>query len=127
MGRSSRLALLTLLIVFSLSGCSIQTAGEAGADIEVRVVATENFGAKVLLDEVITVSPGTSAMDALRQIVKILPIHFASDVVTDEKGEWTILCCDIHIDVFWLQVQKRVADVVLEQLLSVNSGSGVMV
>jgi hypothetical protein len=49
----------------------VQTAGDAGGDISVRIVATEDFGSRVVLDERATLPPGTSAMEALQQVADI--------------------------------------------------------
>lgn len=71
MGRINALALLALLVVISTYGCATQTSGEAGTDIGVRVVATEDFGAELLLDEAVRVPTGTSAMQALKQVANV--------------------------------------------------------
>ncbi|MEE8373471.1 MAG: DUF4430 domain-containing protein [Dehalococcoidia bacterium] len=71
MRRVSALALLVLLVVISPYSCATQTSGEAGTDIGVRVVATGDFGAELLLDEAVRVSPGTSAMQALKQVADV--------------------------------------------------------
>jgi hypothetical protein len=71
LGRCSVLAIFALLVVLSLSACSVQTVGEAGEGIDVRVVATEDFGARALLNEEIRVPSGTSAMEALLRIAEV--------------------------------------------------------
>ena len=64
-------AILLLLCALALSGCSAGTLGETGADITVRVVATQDFGQKLMFDEMLGVPPGTSAMAALKQVAEV--------------------------------------------------------
>ena len=63
--------LLILFIVCLLLGCSAESQEVTDADISVQVVVTENFGAEILVDEVIEVSDGTSALKALRRLVEV--------------------------------------------------------
>jgi len=58
---------LVCLFAIGLSGCSTQPSGE----IEVRVIVTQEFGSELMLDESITVSEGSNAMDALKQVAEI--------------------------------------------------------
>jgi hypothetical protein len=70
---SRAVALVTLLLLFlvALSGCSTAPGEGAGGDITVRVVATEDFGREVMLDETLEVPAGTSAMTALERVAEV--------------------------------------------------------
>jgi len=70
---SRAVALVTLLLLFAvaLGGCSTAPGEGAGGDITVRVVATEDFGREVMLDETLKVPAGTSAMAALERVAEV--------------------------------------------------------
>ena len=66
----------TCLFAIALYGCSIQGStqpsdGAPPATIEVRIMATRNFGQELLFDEILNVQDGTRAMDALAQVADI--------------------------------------------------------
>ncbi len=65
------LVVLWLLCALALGGCSAETLGETGADITIRVVATRDFGQKLIFSETLQVPPGTSAMAALEQVAEV--------------------------------------------------------
>ncbi len=64
-------AILLLLCALALSGCSTGTLSETGANITVRVVATQDFGQKLMFDDTLGVAPGTPAMAALKQVAEV--------------------------------------------------------
>ena len=68
-----RKALLLLLLVALCCpvACTVESEGAAEANITVRVVATLDFGDEVLVDNTISVAPGTRAMDAVRQVADV--------------------------------------------------------
>ena len=66
----------TCLFAFALSGCSTQGStqpsdGAPPSTIEVRIVATQNFGQELLFDKIVNVEDGTRAMDALAQVADV--------------------------------------------------------
>jgi len=73
MKRSCLLALVIVLLILALAlgGCSPRPPGETGADITVRVVATQDFGQELMFNETLEVAPGTSAMEALHQVAQV--------------------------------------------------------
>ncbi len=68
-----RKALLLLLLVALCcpTACTVESEGAAEGNITVRVVATLDFGDEVLVDNTISVAPGTCAMDAVRQVADV--------------------------------------------------------
>jgi hypothetical protein len=58
---------IACLLITVLGGCSAPPTGEIG----VRVVVTQDFGSDLILDKSITVSNGSNAMDALKQVAEI--------------------------------------------------------
>ncbi len=69
---NKQLALIAafLLIIAALCSCSAPPREETGV-ITVRAVATENFGQKLIFDEVLEVPSGTSAMAALMKVAEV--------------------------------------------------------
>ncbi len=67
------LALITafLLVIAALCACSTPPSEKEAGVITVRVVATENFGQKLMFDETLEVLPGTSAMAALMKVAEV--------------------------------------------------------
>jgi len=63
-----------LLVMVALSACSSSPAPETGV-ITVRVVATQNFGQKLMFDETLEVPSGTSAMAALMKVAAVETSH----------------------------------------------------
>ena len=66
----------TCLLAVALSGCSTQGSTQPSDEappstIEVRTVATRNFGQFLLFDKIVNVEDGTRAMDALAQVAEI--------------------------------------------------------
>jgi hypothetical protein len=70
MYRRSCLALLTLLLLCPLVACTETQQGQ-GTGATVRVVATRDFGAEILLEETVDVPHGTSAMEALQTVASV--------------------------------------------------------
>jgi len=60
--------ILLLLLATALSSCGPQPAG---TEITIRVVATKNFGQELMFDETLRLLPGTSAMEALKQVAEV--------------------------------------------------------
>jgi len=69
--RAMALVASLLLVAVALSGCSMAPGEGAGGDIEVRIVATEDFGREVMFDETLKVPAGTSAMAALERVAEV--------------------------------------------------------
>ena len=70
-GRPLAVAMLALILIAALSGCSSQPSGETGTELTVRVIATQNFGKELMFDKMLVVPDETSAMEALKQIANI--------------------------------------------------------
>jgi len=71
-GNSLVRPILAVLVVAGLlasvfCGCQPQTTGE----IAVKVIVTQNFGNKLMLDELVVVSIGTSALGALEEVAMV--------------------------------------------------------
>jgi hypothetical protein len=68
-----RKALLLVLLVALCcpTACTVESEGTTEENITVRVVATLDFGDEVLVDNTISVAPGTCAMDAVRQVADV--------------------------------------------------------
>ena len=71
MKRRFPLILAVLLLVTSISGCSTQSSGETRSSITVGMVVTQDFGQELMLNEIIQVSAGASAMEALHQVADV--------------------------------------------------------
>jgi len=73
MKQTKSLALITafLLAVAALCACSAPSSEKEAGVITVRVVATQNFGQKLMFDETLEVLPETSAMAALIKVAEV--------------------------------------------------------
>ena len=60
-----------LLVIAILCACSTSPSEKEADVITVRVVATENFGQRLMFDETLEVLPGTSAMAALTRVAEV--------------------------------------------------------
>ena len=65
------LVMVPFILALALGGCSPRPPGETGANITVRVVATQDFGQELMFDETLEVAPGTSAMEALHRVAQV--------------------------------------------------------
>lgn len=59
-----------IVLAVLLSGCQ-----SPSGQIEVRVIVTRDFGNELLLNEVVTVDDGSTAMDALKQVAEVETAH----------------------------------------------------
>ena len=73
MNLSKLLVLITalLLVMAALSACSSPSSEKEAGVITVRVVATQNFGQKLMFDKTLEVPSDTSAMAALQKVAEI--------------------------------------------------------
>ena len=60
-----------LLVVAALCACSASPSEKEADIITVRVMATQNFGQRLMFDETLEVLPGTSAMTALMKAAEV--------------------------------------------------------
>ena len=117
-GRLVVLRILLLLCALALSGCSTQTSESAGADISVRVVATQSFGQELMFDETLEVPPGTSAMEALARVADVETAYGGGFVKAingvrsgGAKGDWFICVNGIRTNVGALDYTLRDGDI----------------
>lgn len=76
---------IACLFAIGLSGClTTQPSGE----IETRVIVTQDFGSELMLDGSITVSEGSNAMDALKQVAEI-ETAYGGGFVNAINGVWS--------------------------------------
>ena len=70
-GNLAKLVITSFLIVsfliIAFCGCQPQPSGE----IEVRVIVTQDFGSEVMLEKFVTLSEGSTAMDALQEAATV--------------------------------------------------------
>ena len=55
------------LVAIPLSGCQSTPSGQ----IEVRVIVSQDFNSTLMLDELVTLGDGSTAMDALQQVAPV--------------------------------------------------------
>jgi len=55
------------LLVIPLSGCQSTPSGQ----IEVRVIVSQDFNSTLILDELVALDEGSTAMDALQQVATV--------------------------------------------------------
>ena len=64
MEKLARLAAVVVALAVLLSGCRPPSSGQ----IEVRVIVSHDFGSETLVDELVMVDDGSTALDALKQV-----------------------------------------------------------
>lgn len=59
--------IVACLLAIPLSGCQSTPSGQ----IEVRVIVSQDFNSTLILDELVTLGDGSTAMDALQQVATV--------------------------------------------------------
>jgi hypothetical protein len=59
--------IVACLLVIPLSGCQSTPSGQ----IEVRVIVTQDFNSTLILDELVKLDDGSTAMDALQRVATV--------------------------------------------------------
>lgn len=59
--------IVACLVAIPLSGCQSTPSGQ----IEVRVIVSQDFNSTLILDELVTLGDGSTAMDALQQVAPV--------------------------------------------------------
>lgn len=69
------IAVLALLFIVPLAGCSAKTtppaSGNTADNPTVTIVITRDFGRELIVEQEISINPGTSAMDALQTVASV--------------------------------------------------------
>lgn len=63
--------IVACLLVIPLSGCQSTPSGQ----IEVRVIVSQDFNSTLILDELVKLDDGSTAMDALQQVANVETKH----------------------------------------------------